>query len=219
MSVVISMTIFVLSHIVLARTRLRAALVTRIGERAYLILYSGLSIILIGWVIWTVLEADRFVLWEAPLWSYGFAAVVTFVSFVLLGVGALSSNPLSVSFRKEGFDPNHPGLVGWVRHPIILGLALWGLAHIPANGDWPSLVLFAGTAGFGALGIIAVEKRIRHRLGEEEWNRLTSERGHIDRNVIWGAVIGIIVWIGFLTHHHILFAADPLAILLQQHWE
>ncbi len=212
------MTVFVLSHIVLARTRLRRALVAMIGERAYLCAYSGLSILLIGWVIWSVLDADHVVVWVSPLWSYVFAALVTLGSFVLLGIGALSPNPISVSFRKEGFDPVRPGVVGWVRHPFLLGLALWGLAHIPANGDWPSLVLFAGTAGFGILGIRTVEKRIRQRLGEDEWNRLASGRGHFDRNFVLGTIIGVCAWIGLLTYHHILFSADPLAILLHQLW-
>ena len=124
--------------------------------------------------------------------------------------------PLSVAFRKAGFDPDRPGTIGWVRHPLIWGLTLWGLAHIPANGDWPSLVLFAGSAAFGALGVFAVERRLKRRLGDGEWRRLTAGRGHVDRSSLMGAARGLGLWLLLLALHPVLFNADPLAALLAQ---
>ena len=35
-----------------------------------------------------------------------------------------------------------------VRHPMLLGLLLWALAHLAANGDLRSLLLFGSLAGF-----------------------------------------------------------------------
>ena len=146
MSVVIAMGVFILSHIAIARTRVKPALIARFGEPAYIAAYSLLSLALLGWVIWALLTADRFSLWATPVWGYGFAIVVSLIGFLLIGIGTVTANPLSISFAKAGFDPRRPGVIGWIRHPLLWGLTLWGLAHVPSNGDWPSLVLFAGTA-------------------------------------------------------------------------
>ncbi len=214
MNVLVAMAVFVLSHVVIARTRLKPALIDRFGERAYLAGYSALSLVLLGWVIGAVLAAERIFLWAPPEWGYGFAGIISLTGFILIGIGALAVNPLSVAFRKAGFDPDRPGVIGWVRHPLIWGLTLWGLAHIPANGDWPSLVLFAGSAAFGAIGVFAIERRLKRRLGQDEWRRLTAGRGHIDRSSLMGAALGLGLWLVFLALHPILFGADPLAGLL-----
>jgi len=216
MDVLIAMAAFVLSHVVIARTRLKPALIARFGEPAYLAAYSALSLALLAWVIWAVLTADRLPLWTTPAWSYGFAAIVSLVAFVLIGIGMVVPNPLSVSFRKAGFDPDRSGVIGWVRHPLLWGLTLWAVSHIPANGDWPSLVLFAGAATFGLVGIFAVERRVKRQLGLEEWTRLTAGRGNVDRRAIAGAAVGVFLWLVFLVIHPTLFGADPLAVLRAQ---
>jgi uncharacterized membrane protein len=47
-----------------------------------------------------------------------------------------------------------------------LGGALWALAHLAANGDLPSLLLFGGMAILALDGIPAIDaKRVAH-LGE-----------------------------------------------------
>ena len=217
MSVLIAMGVFVLSHVLIARTRLKAVLIARYGERAYLAAYSGLSVVLLIWVIGSVLVADRVFLWATPDWGYGFAAIVSLAGFILIGIGSLTPNPLSVSFSRTSFDPGRPGMIGWVRHPIIWGFTLWGIAHVPANGDWPSIVLFAGSVAFGAIGVYAVERRLQRRLGDLEWRRLTAGRGHVDRHSLFGALLGLVLWLLFLLLHPVLFNADPLAVLVSQH--
>ncbi|MDZ7784713.1 MAG: NnrU family protein [Halioglobus sp.] len=211
------MGVFILSHVLIARTGIRPALVARFGERAYLAAYSTLSLLLLGWVIAAVVMAQRHVFWATPEWAYGFAAVVSAAGFVLIGIGAAAPNPLSVSFRREGFEPERPGAVGWVRHPLIWGLTLWGLAHVPANGDWPSVVLFGGSAAFGAIGTQIVDRRRRREFGPHTWQRLCAGRGHIDRRALVGAACGLALWLVLLVLHPILFRADPLAVLLARY--
>ncbi len=213
MDVLLAMAVFLFSHVAISRSGVKPLLVRTLGERTYLIIYSSVSVVLLSWVIWEVITAERMVLWSTPSWAHAFAAIATLVSFVLIGVGAMSPNPLSVGFRKRGFDPNRPGFVGWVRHPLIWGLTLWGVAHIPANGDWPSLILFAGSAGFGAIGAVALERRSKRQLGSEEWGRLTSGAGTADINVVLGAAIGVAFWVLFLRLHPFLFGVDPLAFM------
>ena len=214
MGVGIAMMAFVLSHVLISRTPLRAWLISRLGQALYLAAYSLLSLVMIGWVIGEVLSASRVLLWPTPLWSYGFAAIVMLMAFMLIGIGAVSPNPLSVGFRNQGFDPDRPGFIGWVRHPLIWGLTLWGVAHIPANGDWPTLLLFAGAALFGAVSVRLIERRHKRDLGCEVWAGLSAGRGHLDANSLIGAGAGLALWGLVLASHAALFGADPLAVLL-----
>ncbi len=212
MEVAVAMGVFLLSHVAIARTRVKPFLVARLGARGYLTAYSILSVALLAWVIVALLQSPRLWLWPSPAWAYPFALVVSAAAFVLVGIGAVVRNPLSVAFRSRGFDPARPGIVGWIRHPLIWGLGLWGLAHVPANGDWPSLLLFAGSALFALTGTRAVERRKKQRLGEAEWRRLTSGAGGFDRAALLGAGLGLALWAAALFLHPLLFGVDPLGI-------
>ncbi|MDJ0944836.1 MAG: NnrU family protein [Kiloniellales bacterium] len=209
MDVAIAMGVFLLSHVAIARTGVRPFLIERLGRRGYLTAYSALSVALLAWVIVALLESPRVWLWPSPGWAYPFALIVSAVAFALIGIGAVVRNPLSVAFRAEGFDPDRPGIVGWVRHPLIWGLGLWGLAHIPANGDWPGLLLFAGSALFALIGARAVERRKKMRLGAAKWRRLTSGPGGLDRPALLGAGLGFALWAAALALHPVLFGVDP----------
>ena len=207
------MFVFVLSHLLIARSPLKPWLIRRTGHAAYLSGYSLLSAVLLAWVIWALLSSDRILLWTPPLWSYPFAAAASFAAFLLMGIGALSPNPLSVTFRRRGFRAERPGAVGWIRHPLLWGLTLWGLAHVAPNGDWPGVILFGGAALFGFVGTLALERRQRNKLTSERWRELTSGAGHLDRNALLGALLGAALWAVFLLVHPILFRGNPWLLL------
>ena len=210
-SVLLAMFVFVLSHVVIARSRLKPWLIQRTSHAAYLIGYSVLSAVLLAWVIRALRSTDRVLLWTPPLWSYPFAGAATFIAFLLMGIGALSPNPLSVTFRRRGFRPERPGAVGWVRHPLLWGLTLWALAHVVPNGNWPGVVLFGGAALFGFLGTLALERQQRKGLSSERGRELSA--GHLDRNAVLGVLLGAALWAVFLLAHPILFGGNPWLLL------
>tara|TARA_R110002073_G_scaffold84807_1_gene202388 strand:+ start:4817 stop:5530 length:714 start_codon:yes stop_codon:yes gene_type:complete len=207
MQVILAMSAFILSHVLISRTALRPWLITQFGRPVYIAGYSVLSCLLLAWVILALLGAERTPLWLTPGWAYTFAAVTTLLAFILIAAGALSPNPFSVSFRTAGFDPSRPGIVGWTRHPLVWGLTLWGAAHVPANGEWPALLLFGGSAIFGLVGIGVLQ----HRMRPQPMPSVT--RGHVDRNALFGIGLGSVLWSAFLIAHPALFGANPLAFL------
>lgn len=213
MELALALGAFVVSHVMIARTGVKPWLVTRLGERAYLGLYSLLSVVLLGWVIVALLRTPRIELWPAPEWATWFAIVVSLPAFLLASIGIVSPNPFSVSFRKESFDPERPGIVGLIRHPIVWGFGLWGLAHVPANGDLAALALFAGTVVFAVIGIRVLDARAKREALEARLGALTGRRLHVDRRAAIGALVGAVAWAAMLHLHPLLFGADPLAAL------
>lgn len=209
------MAAFVFVHILMARPAVKVRCVEVVGRPAYLVIYSAVSVALLSWVVVALSQAPRTTLWVTPAWAYPFAIVTSFGAFCSIGVGATTPAPCSVNLRpQEGYDPDRPGVVGWLRHPLLWGLSAWGFAHVPANGDWPSLVLFLGAGVFGILGAGAVERRRRRQLGRAAWARLSPGRGHLDGRAVAGILLGSVLWLAMLLWgHQAAFAVDPLITL------
>src|SRR5258706_14221875 len=97
--------VFLATHWV-SSTPLRPGLVGVLGEKAYLGLYSLISLAALGWMIWAYVRAPYVRWWvgdEFKVW----AVVLMPVSFVLVTVGALSKNPSAV--RQERSEERRVG--------------------------------------------------------------------------------------------------------------
>jgi len=80
-----------------------------------------------------------------------------------------------------------------IRHPMLLGFAVWAAAHLLVNGDAPSVVLFGG------LGLWALVQMVVISRADGPW--VTPVPGPIRHDVIMGVVsvviYGVIAWV----HH------------------
>ncbi len=210
MELAAALAVFIGSHVAISRTAIKPFLIEKFGRSAYLAAYSLLSLVLFTWVITALLQTRIIQLWPTTDWGYGFALALTFFATLLLGAGAVSPNPFSVSFHEQGFDAARPGIVGFTRHPIVWGFGLWGLAHVPANGDVMALLVFGGVFAFALLGARSLDRRARQRLGEDTFKQMTASNGSLDRNAIVGGIAGALVWMGIVWMHPRLFGVDPL---------
>lgn len=50
------------------------------------------------------------------------------------------------------------GITRRIRHPQLVGFALWAVAHLMVNGDLPSLVLFGGLLAWAIAEIIVINR-------------------------------------------------------------
>jgi uncharacterized membrane protein len=205
---------FLVAHVIPAWPSVRRALVARLGSRGYLASYSLLSLVLFAWLIAEALRAPVVPLWNPGLVAWGLALVVVPAALALLGGGIVSPNPLSIAFVDRPYDPARPGAVAFTRHPILWGLALWGLGHLPANGHLVGLLMFGGLGAFALLGIAVVERRRKASLGEQ-WRALQPTARWPNDPATWiGAGLGALVALLLLTGlHQWLFQRDPLAWL------
>ena len=56
---------------------------------------------------------------------------------------------------------------------MLWALALWGAAHLLANGELALVILFGSTAGFSLLGMVMIDRRQRRQRGEAAWQALS----------------------------------------------
>ena len=68
--------------------------------------------------------------------------------------------PVSAVLFVAANMPTHIRAV--LRHPMLLGLLVWALAHLAANGDLASVVLFGGFAAFTVLAPLSLAVRGKH---------------------------------------------------------
>ncbi|MCL4780023.1 MAG: NnrU family protein [Gammaproteobacteria bacterium] len=220
--------IFLLSHLIAATPAIRRRLVALLGEVLFTICYSAMSLALFTWLIKSAQQAPYIELWPPQVWTYAITVALMPVAALLFGAGLLQPNPFSIAFVARPFDANKPGVVAITRHPLLWALGLWGLAHVPANGDLAAVIMFGGLGSFAMIGMWAVETRKRKMLGEAEWQRLAGPtsvlpfaallggraRWPTDRGTLVGSAVGlaVAVWLVFFGGHFWLVTRNPLAM-------
>ncbi|HVQ61443.1 MAG TPA: NnrU family protein [Burkholderiales bacterium] len=213
--------VFIATHFV-PSTPLRPGLVAMLGEKAYLGLYSLVSLAAIAWMIWAYVKAPYERVWagdEFKVW----ALVLMPVALVSVIAGGMSRNPSAV--RQEGAlasmgEPR--GILRVTRHPIQWGIALWAVVHLVARGDTASLIFFGGFALLAILGTMLIDARKNRTLGAD-WQRFASSTSNFPFAAIiqgrnqfrfeeigWKKVlIGLGVYFVFIFLHPYLFGARP----------
>ena len=128
---------FLAIHFGVSGTRLRDALVARLGPGAYRGAFALASILGLVWMIYAFRHAPA-----VPLWGFvpGFRAtayVLVFIAFLFAVIGIATPSPTKVGMESklaQGPDIAR-GMVRITRHPFLWGTALWALVHLIINGE------------------------------------------------------------------------------------
>jgi uncharacterized membrane protein len=123
----------------------RAALIGRLGENGYKIAYSLLSLlglVLIGVGYGQYREAGYIQVWDPPAWTRHLALLLVWFAFVAFAAAYL------------------PGRIkGALKHPMMVGIKVWALAHLLANGDLGSMLLFGSLLAWAVVARIGIKRR------------------------------------------------------------
>lgn len=155
----------------------RPALATRLGENGFRGLFSVLSALSLGAMIWSYIEAPTVWLWAPSAALNALAALLMLPAFFLLVAGLRPSNPtLAGADLLLGDQLPIVGITRVTRHPGLWVFALWAVAHLIANGDVATLLLASAILLTALNGMISIDRKKRHKLGAAyaEFERKTS---------------------------------------------
>ena len=125
----------------------RSQVISRRGPGAWKGLYTVVSLVGFGLIIWGYGQARLapHVLWTAPLWTRHLAALLMLVAMVLLAAAYVPGN----------------GIQARVHHPMVLAVKVWALAHLLANNTLADLLLFGSFLLWAVLDFRAARQRDR----------------------------------------------------------
>jgi len=162
----------------------RQALIERRGEQVYKGVFATLMVVAIylmiaGW------KAAGLQSWYLPHeWGRHAAALLMLASLVLF---------------VAPYPPNN--IKRWLRHPQLSGVMVWGVAHLLANGEARSVVLFGGLTLWAILEVMLINRR------DGDWTRPPVAPRRYDLLV---ATIGIGAYVALIMAHRWLFGVSPL---------
>lgn len=167
----------------------RERMLERLGDARWKGLYALTSAIGLGLLIWGfgLTRQEPVQLWIPPNGMRHLASVLMLGSFVLLAAAYVPGNRIKARLR----------------HPMVLSVKLWALAHLLANGNLAHGVLFGAFLVWAVLNFRAARQRDRLAgIGPE-----TGSTGATGVAV----ALGVAAWLAFTLYlHGLLIGVHPL---------
>jgi uncharacterized membrane protein len=147
--------VFLGAHAFTTMRTARASVIARIGEAPYKILYAVVSIIGIlmvgyGFAAWRAEGSPQ--LWYPPLWTKHLAIPLMLIASISV---------------VAAYPPTHIRV--WLKHPMLIGIKIWALAHLLANGDLAGIVLFGAVLAWAAWSRVSMKWRPAPVYPEPKW--------------------------------------------------
>ena len=167
----------------------RAAMITRLGAGKWKGLYTLLSLVGFGLLVWGfgLARQQPVALWSPPPYMRHVAWLLTLIAFVLLVATYVPRNAIKARLH----------------HPMVLAVMFWAVAHLLANGNRANAVLFGSFLVWAALSFRAA--RARDRVARTLYPAGTASGTAIT------VVVGIAAWAAFaFWAHGILIGVRPV---------
>jgi uncharacterized membrane protein len=179
-SLIAASAFFLAIHFGVSGTRLRDALVARIGERAYRGAFALASIVGLVWMSRAYARAEIVDVWGQLVALRPVAFAVVFVAFQFAVIGLATPSPTRVGMEAkltQGPDIAR-GIVRITRHPFLWGVALWALMHLIVNGDLASLIFFGSLLVLALGGTASIDAKRQRGFGEH-WTRFAQATSNV----------------------------------------
>lgn len=143
---ILGIIVFLGIHTVPIFHETRARLVERFGLGTFKIVYSLVAITGFALIVWgfQIYRAEGLiVVWTPPDWMRHVTILLMWFAFVSLAC----MNPAPSLIR------------GWLRHPMLVAIKIWALAHLLINGDAGGMLLFGSFLAWAVFDRIALKRR------------------------------------------------------------
>jgi uncharacterized membrane protein len=142
---ILGLVAFLGSHVFVTMRPQRAAVVTRLGELAYKGLFSLVSlvgIILIGWGFARYRSMGYIDIWSPPAWTRHVTLVLVWPAIICVVAAYIPGDIKRI-----------------LKHPMLVGVKLWAVAHLISNGDLGSIILFVSVLAWAVYDRITLKRR------------------------------------------------------------
>ena len=142
---IVGLVVFLGAHAFVPQRERRADVIARWGEGRYKLGFSLLSAIGLALIVYGFARyrATGWIdIWSPPAWTRH-VAVALMLPAVILFVAA--------------YVPGH--IKRTLKHPMLAGVKLWALAHLIANGDLGSIILFGSFLAWAVYDRISLKRR------------------------------------------------------------
>lgn len=215
---VLAALLWLFLHLGVSGSRLRDAIVARIGERRFQGGFVIASFLAIALLIWAWRAAAPVPLWVAPAWLRWVAVAAMLPAFMLFAGSLTVRNPTMTG----GAGARARGMLRLTRHPMLWSFALWALVHATVHGTLSGLLFFGAFAVTALAGMPSIDAKLAKRdpTGFASVLEATSilPGGAIaaGRNqlvigeLLLPVVLGAALWALLLLAHPWLFGVAPL---------
>lgn len=142
---VLGLVVFMTPHVFTTRRGARSSMIARLGEGAYKGIYSLVSLIgliLIGYGYARYRSTGWIDVWYPPAWTRHVTVALVWPSIIMV-LAAYSPGRIKTALK----------------HPMLVGIKLWALAHLISNGDLGSIVLFGAFLAYAVFDRISLKRR------------------------------------------------------------
>lgn len=135
------------------------------GDRGRGVVAIALAASIVLMVVGYRADVPAIWLYDPPVWGKHLNNLLVLVAFYIFGInmakGALSQR---------------------VRHPMLMGFALWAFAHLLVRGDLGAVILFAGLALWALVAMIVINR------AQPVWTPALP-KGGVKRDLVAGLIV------------------------------
>lgn len=190
---VLGIIIFLGMHLVrVVAPGFRAGIIESRGKGTWMGLYTIVSLVGLCLIIYGFGQArgETGMLYNPPIFLRHIALLLMLVAFIVLAAGSLPAGRIAVALK----------------HPQVLSIKIWALAHLLANGETSSVLLFGSFLAWAV--ILRISLKRRERAGEKVLPVFKSAR-----NDVLAVVIGLVAFVLFVWKlHELLIGVQPVVL-------
>jgi uncharacterized membrane protein len=142
---ILGLALFIGAHVFITMRERRAVAIARLGEWPYkgvLALASLVGIILIGYGFASYRAAGMINVWSPPAFTRHVTDLLVWPAVIFVVAAYVRGDIARV-----------------LKHPMLVGVKLWALAHLISNGDLGSIILFGSILGWAVFDRITLKRR------------------------------------------------------------
>ncbi|TXN61068.1 NnrU family protein [Methylobacterium sp. WL6] len=184
---ILGLVLFLGTHAFSMLRAKRSEVVGQVGEGKYKLGYTLLSVlglVLIG-VGFHNYRVDGYIpVWDPPVWTRHLSLVLVLLAFIVLA---------------SAYLPGH--IRAKAKHPMLLAVKIWATAHLLANGDLGSILLFGSFLAWAVIARISAKRRALTA------GQVVAQHGGAAASAGWrndaiAVVVGVVAWFVFGKYLH-----------------